>query len=257
MKTTTITAICLLLTMNLFAQSHFVRSGIVEYEKSVNMYTLIGKNIGNNSNDIFGPKAFEQYKKNQPQFKILKSTLTFSNNKTLFVPIVDDGVAMGGMFNIPQAQQNSIVYTDVTTRSTISQRKMFDENFLVKDSVVKIKWKITDETREIAGYTCRRANALILDSVYVVAFFTDQITVDGGPEIFTGLPGMILQIALPHENMSWIATKVTDTTVPATAVIPPKKGKVVTDKELRETIMSVYSKKWNGWERLIYKMLML
>ncbi len=57
----------------------------------------------------------------------------------------------------------------------------------MQDSTRKITWKITDEMREIAGFSCRRANAIMLDSIYVVAFYTDQIPVSGGPESFSGL----------------------------------------------------------------------
>src|SRR6185437_10397918 len=102
-----------------------------------------------------------------------------------------------------------------------SQKTIFDQPFLVKDSLRKIKWKITDENREIAGYNCRRANGLMMDSIYVVAFYTDKIPVSGGPESFSGLPGMILEVALPHENVIWRATKVTEAEIPQGAITPP------------------------------------
>ena len=46
-----------------------------------------------------------------------------------------------------------------------------------------------------------------MDSVYVIAFYTDQITTTGGPESFNGLPGMILGVAIPRINTTWFATK--------------------------------------------------
>ncbi|SJN18479.1 hypothetical protein FM107_01375 [Sphingobacterium sp. JB170] len=42
-----------------------------------------------------------------------------------------------------------------------------------------------------------------------MAFYSESIIPTGGPESFCGLPGMILGVALPHENVSWFATKVT------------------------------------------------
>ena len=90
------------------------------------------------------------------------------------------------------------------------------------------------------GYPCRRANGLMMDSIYVVAFYTDQIPVSGGPESFAGLPGMILEVALPHENVIWRATKVNENTVPETAIIAPKKGKPLDNKGLLETLQSVF-----------------
>jgi GLPGLI family protein len=47
-----------------------------------------------------------------------------------------------------------------------------------------------------------------MDSIYVVAFYSDQIVVRGGPESFWGLPGMIMGVVLPHEYTTWYATKV-------------------------------------------------
>jgi GLPGLI family protein len=260
MKNKLFTATCLLLFSGniLFAQNntHFVTSGIIEYDKTINMFALISRELAlSNGNDIFGPKAFEAYKKNHPQIDIRKSTLVFGNNKTLFTP-APPVETPNNFFDMPMAQQNNTTYSDATTSTRISQKTVFEEKFLVKDSTSKIKWKITDETRDILGYTCRRANGLVLDSIYVVAFYTDQIATTGGPEAFTGLPGMILQVALPHENVSWLATKITDTSVPATTLVPPKKGKPVTGVEFKKTLKSAM-KNWGAYAQGYLKELQL
>jgi GLPGLI family protein len=236
MKLTLSAILCLLVSNLAFSQNvHFSTSGTIEYDKTINVYALIQKNIAENNDEMF-KQAFEEYKKNQPQFKHLKSTLTFSKNKTLFVPIEADDDRIPFFGDHPMATQHNTIYTDLETSSFVCQKAVFEQNYLVKDSTRKITWKITNETRQIAGYTCRRANAVILDSVYVVAFYTDKIPVSGGPESFTGLPGMILGVALPHENITWFATKVTDIAVPDSKLIIPKKGKSMNDKELRATL---------------------
>jgi len=223
--------------------AHFTVNGTIEFEKSVNTYAIIKRLYGNNM-EGFLQQAFDQYKKTQPQFKVLKSVLTFDNNKTLFTPIVPETV-QGSFFNLPISDQNNIVYCDFTTNISTVQKNVFEQTFLVKDTVRKIKWKITDETRKLAGYTCRRANGLMMDSIYVVAFYTDQIPVSGGPESFAGLPGMILEVAVPHENIIWRAVKVTDNAVTNGAVAPPKKGKPVNNKQLFETLQSVFKNRGN------------
>ena len=143
------------------------------------------------------------------------------------------------MSDSPMLNQYNTIFTDLTDKMAVDQKKVFEQTYLVKDSVRKIKWKITGETREIAGYTCRRANGIMMDSIYVVAFYTDKIHVSGGPESFNGLPGMILEVALPHENLIWVATKVTDTTLPDNVLLPPKKGKVVNNAGLKTTLRGV------------------
>lgn len=248
MKNLLITLSCFLILANtncLAQGEHFTTSGTIEFTKTSNAYAIIKKEI-TADNESYVQTAFDQYKKSQPQFKILKSTLKFGNNKTLFTPIEPETPTNNNFFNIVIAEQNSTIYTDLNSGISTNQKKVFEETFLLKDTVRKINWKITDETREIAGYQCRRANALIMDSVYVVAFYTDKILVTGGPESFTGLPGMILGVALPHENVSWFATKITDISVPETSMIPPKKGKPVNNKQFKETLNKAL-KEWGTY----------
>lgn len=212
-------------------QAHFTRSGIIEYERKTNAWAVIKKEVNKDNEAVVAP-ALESYKKNNPQFKVLKSTLSFTGNKTLFTPIeADPGGNLLFFSIIPLMTQNNTIYSDLNNGLVIAQKKVLGDAFLVSDSTRKIKWKITDETRDIAGYHCRRANGIMLDSVYIVAFYTTQIPVPGGPESFNGLPGMILGVALPHENIAWFATKVTDTTLPDNAVVPPKKGKKTDNKK--------------------------
>jgi GLPGLI family protein len=241
-----ISAILLIALNHAFAQYvRFVTSGSIEYEKSVNTYALIKKMYGNDM-DGFDKEIFEQYKKTQPQFRVTKSTLTFTGNKTLFVP--DAVEAANNFFYLPLMGQPNTIFCDWNTYATTIQKKVFEQTFLLKDTIRHIKWKITDETREIAGYTCRRANGLVMDSVYVVAFYAEKIPISGGPESFSGLPGMILQVALPHDNVSWLATKVTEGSVSDGSVAPPAKGKPVSDTQLSTTLQSIF-KNWGDTTR--------
>ena len=254
MRYTALTLACFLMLTGarLCAQNtHFTTSGIIEFNKTINTYAIIRKRINKNNEAFFKP-VFEAYQRNNPQFKVLKSTLSFTDNKTLFKPEDAEETDDGFFGNDPMSSQNNIVYNDITAGSSTSQKKVFENVYLLKDSTRKINWKITDETREIAGYTCRRANAIILDSIYVVAFYTNEIAVSGGPESFSGLPGMILQVALPHENIIWLATKVTDTTLPPNTVVPPKKGKPVDNKTFRATLFAAL-KDWQEYARAFLK----
>ncbi len=231
-KTIILFAVLASFTTSLWAQhAHFTRSGTIEYERKTNAWVVIGKEI-NKDNEAFMTSALDNYKKTKPQFRVLKSTLSFSGSKTLFTP-TESEPASNNVFIIsimPLLTQNNIIYNDLNKGQTIAQKMVLGDAFLITDSTRKIKWKITDDTRDIAGYHCRRANGIMLDSIYVVAFYTTQIPVPGGPESFNGLPGMILGVALPHENVSWFATKVNDTTLPGNTVVPPKKGKKTDNK---------------------------
>ncbi|MVN23165.1 GLPGLI family protein [Mucilaginibacter arboris] len=255
MKKVILTAVCLFVYSQMQAQNtHFTTVGSIEFEKTINMFAMIKKQI-NKDNESYMQQAFDQYKKTQPQFKKLKSTLYFSGNKTMFKPDADETMS-SGFFSGAQTTQNNITRTDLGTGTFISQKKVFEETFLVKDSIRNINWKITDETREIVGYTCRRANAIVLDSIYVVAFYTNEIAVSGGPESFAGLPGMILGVALPHENITWFATKVNEVAVDPKNLNAPTKGKPVNSKQLRTTLQAAL-KDWGDYAKESFKALLL
>lgn len=225
------------LTSMAFAQNaRFTTQGIVKYEKRVNMYALIKAEMKRYPNDSFSERFFEEYQKSNPQFKVLKSSLSFSNDKTFYKPEEETVVQNSFYGNHIATQQNNIIATNTAAGTSITQKKVYEELYLVKDSTRKINWKITTEVRNIAGYDCRRANALIMDSIYVVAFYTDQIPVSGGPESFTGLPGLILGVALPYENITWFATSVLDQPVTEESIKAPTKGKAVNHKQLSDIL---------------------
>jgi GLPGLI family protein len=97
---------------------------------------------------------------------------------------------------------------DFSSQMLTIKTTVFESKYLVKDSLTKYQWKITGEVRQIAGFDCKKAITKIADSVVVVAFYTDEILVKGGPESFNGLPGMIMGIAVPRLSLTLFATKI-------------------------------------------------
>jgi GLPGLI family protein len=85
-----------------------------------------------------------------------------------------------------------------------------------------------------------------MDSVFVVAFYTDEITVPGGPESFTGLPGMILGLVINRIHTSWYATKVETTTVNTKDIVAPVKGDKITEAQLKEELKKLM-KTWGEY----------
>ena len=235
--------------------AHFTTSGTIEFERRANAYAVIEKAI-NKDNEAWMQPSFDYYKKNNPQFRVLTAKLVFGDNKTLYTPNEADLPPNAIMNDSPVLNQFNTIFTDLTAKSYADQKKVFEQTYLVKDSVRKIKWKITDETRTIAGYTCRRANGIYLDSIYVVAFYTTHIPVPGGPESFTGLPGMILGVALPHENITWFATKVTEGYIAQNGIVPPKNGKATNEKGLWKILQDA-SESWGRVGKLYLKAFML
>ena len=128
-------------------------------------------------------------------------------------------------------------------------KNVFEKTYLIEDSLRDAKWKITNDYREIAGFNCRRATTIIMDSVFVVAFYTDEIMISGGPESFNGLPGMIMGLVINRLHTTWYATSVNVTDVNVNNIQPPKgKAEKITMAKLTDIISKLFSN-WGGSNR--------
>jgi GLPGLI family protein len=221
--------------------TRFFDSGVVTFERKTNTHALLKREASQQS-DAFAQTMLEQVLKNTPQFSVENFTLTFGQGVSKFQYLDNGQRDQNAMMLLASTSKANVTYHDVQKDSTISQRDLFGDLLLISDKRTPIKWKITEEMRDIAGYTCRRANGLMLDSVYVVAFFTDQITLPVGPELSGGLPGMILGLAIPYEHISYFATKVEDKSVSAKDLAPPTKGKKTQWADLESMIAKSFGR---------------
>jgi len=191
-----------------FHNPMFIRSGVIEYEKSVNMYAKLKKK---GAYDLAITKeSISAYEMFHPQFLKTKAVLKFWPTGSDYNTLEDEIPDAGTTLREPWAVVRNKVRMDFQKDSVSTLRNVFGQELLVSDKRKPILWKYTNEVRDIAGYECKRANGLISDSIYVVAFYSVKIVPPGGPECFSGLPGMILGIAIPNENVSWFATTVKD-----------------------------------------------
>lgn len=145
-----------------------------------------------------------------------------------------------------EVANKNVVYNQYTTGRTVTQKPVAEETFLVEDSLLKIRWKLTNDTRTIAGYDCRKAIGFVDDTLAIFAFYTDELLVKGGPESVQGLPGMILGMGVPRLHATWFATRVEVNGVNTTPVKPAVKGKKVTRSQMMTQIDAVL-KNWGKY----------
>ena len=145
-----------------------------------------------------------------------------------------------------EVANKNVVYNNYASFKTITQKPVAEETFLVEDSLLKIRWKFTNDIRTIAGYDCRKAIGFVDDTLAIFAFYTDEILVRGGPESVHGLPGMILGMGVPRLHTTWFATKVEVNGVNTALVKPGTKGKKVTRTQLMTQLDAVL-KNWGKY----------
>jgi GLPGLI family protein len=87
-----------------------------------------------------------------------------------------------------------IIYKNLSVRR-YKQRDFLKFLFavvIIEDSLPAFEWTLKNETKQIGGYNCLRAETDINGRHFVV-WYTPDIPISGGPWKFHGLPGFILE----------------------------------------------------------------
>lgn len=228
MKRIQFTITLILITAIVSAQTTFLNTIKIEYEKIVYLRQLY--------KDLYPPQTYEMFKNQIPQTSTTYFDFIGDTSKSIFKP--GRQLPYDPRATQPFANEN-IVFTDYKSQKTITQKPVFEETFLVEDSLANIEWKLTADTRIIAGFECRKAVGIIHDTIAVFAFYSDELLIPGGPESIQGLPGMILGMGVPRMHTTWFATKVEINGVNLNSVKPASKGKKVNYKGMIDTINDV------------------
>lgn len=107
-----------------------------------------------------------------------------------------------------QWQFKTYLFSDLNKNYRFINREYEGKTAVFEDTIPTIKWKLIHETRKIANFNCRKALGVINDSIYIVAFYAEELLFEGGPEGITGLPGTILGLAIPRFGLTWFAESV-------------------------------------------------
>ena len=218
------------------AQVNFINAGSITYERRISQIAAL---INAEAEDNIW---MEELKKHFPKVVSDNYTLQF-NNKESFYFLTKENADNKYINMIFKPTETNYVHQKHELGTVTSAASVFETVYLVNDSLAKYDWKITGEVRDIAGFECKKAVTKICDSVVVVAFYTDQIPVQAGPENFNGLPGMILGIAVPRLATTIFATSLSVQSAPA--YVEPKISKPIktTYKQLDTDLVKV-TKDW-------------
>lgn len=224
--------ILLFISPTLFAQQRqFITQGKIEYERKTNQHAFMED----------GSMWDEAAKKSMSKFVTYYYDLTFKGSRTLFRTGREPEIKQSKFWGVFDSENT--IFTRLDSNAALTQRNIYNDLYLVADSLRNIDWKITTEIRKIAGFDCRKAVGRIMDSIVVIAFYTDEIITTGGPESFNGLPGMIMGLAIPRMHTTWYATKLQMVEVTDKDLVAPRKGKKMTGEHYRSEVKAIL-KQW-------------
>lgn len=201
-----------------------------------------------------------------------KTASTYKEEEKLDAP----GQQGGGGFRMMAAMMGGgPIYKDVKDKTYAIENEFMGKEFLVKDSLVKINWKMEGESRQIGGYTCFKATAVMLvnksdfrnfrpkskdepkkdaaktpdadkktnfmediempKEINITAWYAPEIPVNQGPEKYWGLPGLILEVT--DGKTTILCSKIVLNPKDKAEIKMPVNGKEVSQKEYDEIVI--------------------
>lgn len=221
----------------------FPEQGVITYDKTVHVKNLMRRHLQTLKDDNFSKKYFEEMMTKAPETAVLTKKLSFSGPEISVEPVEkEQSQLVSNLLRMGLLDYGAKIYQNLDKNESLLTMEMGGSQVNIKDSLTNVKWKITNEYRNIAGYDCRRANGVTLDSVYVVAFYTDQIPTSAAPSTVHGLPGMILGLVVPEQHFNIYATKVEMTATTVNSNIFKKKAETMTREEARVRFKEIFGR---------------
>jgi len=187
------------------------------------------------------PEDMEHMRDKIPSSQSFEKELIFNESTSLWKNAETDATEHEATFEDTNEQGNvrikmvttgseSVLYKDFDKNQKVEKTDFMGKVFLINGELKAYPWKLTGETKSVAGYDCQQA--IFQDTTQKVeAWFTPQISVSTGPADFGALPGMILELSIDDGQTTISATKIEFEKLESDEIQAPKKGKKVSQEE--------------------------
>lgn len=249
--------------------------GLAVYQSKTSSAEMMERFKGNKDLTPEMQKRIEERMKS-----MFEKTFTLYFDKAASIYKEDEKLAAPGQDNGGRGRMMSSMmgtggtyYKDVKQKTYTIDKEFMGKQFLVKDSLPQLKWKMEGETRLIGGYNCFKATAVLtvtepdfnalrpkspeeqkkeeqeakekktnlLDNLMVpkeaviTAWYTPEIPVNQGPDKYWGLPGLILEI---NDGKTVIlCSKIVLNPKEKATIKPSTTGKIISQKEYDEIVV--------------------
>jgi GLPGLI family protein len=134
------------------------------------------------------------------------------------------------MFRMGNRNNEDETYQNLEEGTVTEKKDFMGRTFLIGGDQPMYAWKLTGEQSEYLGYPVQKATAM-RDTTAIEAWFSPEIPVSAGPELFSGLPGMILVLSIDEGKTQYAATAISLDGLADDVIKAPKDGKKVSKAE--------------------------
>lgn len=240
-------ACCMLFGFTSILSAQGFQGKAVYESKTVIQMDLSGRNIPEDRKKMI----MERMKKAGEKTFVL----SFNPVESLYkeeVKLEQPGGTRGGMRFSMMGSGGDDFYKSVKEGTYVVKQDLFGKIFLVKDSLPKLQWKMSGETKMIGKYTAFKATAIrtvkrpnisalfnrdnyekgkefIEKEIEITAWYSMDIPINQGPSNYWGLPGLILEVS--DDVTSILCSQIVMNPKEKIELKAPSKGKEVTQDE--------------------------
>ena len=241
----------------LFFTNAFSQQGKVLFERTIQLQISFSMNSNGG-----GGLSDDAVMNMMPKTMVNKFELQFANFQSLWKELdepnnepenMNFGGGHGGASMVTVKAIGSgddFTFCDLNNARKVDQKELGTKKVVVEDSLRSLKWKLSEETKNILGKVCRKATTERIatrmmmtmnngkmekqekaDTNQIVAWFTLEVPVPAGPAEYQGqLPGLILEMDINKGKTVYKAIELSDK-VDVASIKEPKAGKKMTAKE--------------------------
>ena len=263
-------ALFLLTIINVSAQKEF--QGLAVYESKTSTSDMNKRMDGNKDISPEMRKMIEERMKGMFEKTFV---LNFDRSASIYKEEEKlDAPGSGGGMRMMSSMMGGggTYYKNVKDKTYSVDKEFMGKEFLIKDALPQLEWKMESETKQVGGYTCYKATAMkpvegsdfrnmrakdedkkdekkeekkeqstnfmegceMPKEVLITAWYAPEIPINQGPEGYWGLPGLILEV---NDGKTIIlCSKVVMNAKEKAEIKAPKVGKEVTQKEYDEIV---------------------
>ncbi len=170
--------------------------------------------------------------------------LISDNKESIFSSVAKLDNSQVNSLSVSYGDESYLLYKNLNEKIYKTSNQDLGKEYLIQDKLKIFDWKILDESKTILGYKAFKAISEDENLIYE-AYFSEEFKINNGPDIYQGLPGLILEIRIVSKNnhlstVFYQANNVkTDTKV---KIKEPKKGILVSDLEFNNLSEKYYNK---------------